>query len=388
MSPTSLLQYTADGFTARGDLGDKPNPASYQTMNKAQLLAGITDCDNEIADINRWQPLCVPMGAADFGTRSCIPQKFLYPWAGRYTPYALRPGNESTGFDLTEAPPMAGTTDFREQWEQVLQCVTSPDDVWCSLSFVLCRISGELDDGLKIIAEYWADGPDTTQPAGHFWKIAADAARSEQLSPAETARLLFIVGNAVYDAGIASWQTKTSFDFGRPLQMIQCGAYRGQIRRAWMGPYRGVGDVNISEWRPYQAASFVTPAFAAYTSGHSTFSAAAAEALQLFFGDDIYRGPSCDRIPEGESLFEPRSDAIPGISNVPNRGLNTEGYVPAEDVILCWQRFSAASGQSGQSRLYGGIHIKADDVAGQNLGRRIGAAVFNKANRLRLSASG
>ena len=341
-----------------------------------------------MVDSTHWQPLCVPMGAADFGTPNCVPQTFLYPWAGQYAPYALQAGDENMGFELIQPPPAAGTPDFREQWEQVLQCVTSLDDALCSLCFVLCRISGELDDGRKIVAEYWADGPETTQPAGHFWKIAADAARSEQLSPAETARLLSLIGNALYDAGIASWRTKTSFDFCRPLQMIQCGAYRGQIRRAWKGPYEGVGSVNVSEWRPYQATDFVTPAFAAYTSGHSTFSAAAAEALRLFFGDDIYRGPSCDRILEGESLFEPRSDAIPGVTNVPNRGPDTAGYVPAEDVVLCWETFSAASEQSGESRLYGGIHIKADDVAGQDLGRRIGGAVFKKANRLRLSTSG
>lgn len=76
-----------------------------------------------------------------------------------------------------------------------------------------------------MIAEYWADGPDTTMPAGHLWKIGADAARSRRLSESETARLLFIVGNAVYDAGIASWRTKTSYDLVRPLQMIQCGAH-------------------------------------------------------------------------------------------------------------------------------------------------------------------
>lgn len=233
-----------------------------------------------------------------------------------------------------------------------------------------------------MIAEYWADGPDSTMPAGHLWRIAADAARGEGLSPADTARLLFIVGNAVYDAGIASWRTKTSFDYVRPLQMIQCGAYRGQLRRAWLGPYQGSGMVNMSEWRPYQATTFVTPPFAAYTSGHSTFSAAGAEALRLFFGSDQYRGPKCDRVRAGESLFEPRSSARPGISDVPNTGPGTPGYVPRDDVVLCWNTFTEAADQSGQSRLYGGIHIKADDVSGQALGRRIGRDVFQRANRL------
>ena len=145
---------------------------------------------------------------------------------------------------------------------------------------------------------------------------------------------------------------------------------------AWRGPYMGVGPSNISEWIPYQAADFVTPPFAAYTSGHSTFSEAAAVALRLFFGDDTYRGPACFRLPEGESLFEPRSDALPGFSDIPNTGPRTIGYVPREDVVLCWDRYSEASDQSGVSRFLGGIHVRADDVSGQSLGRDVAEDVY------------
>jgi len=155
-----------------------------------------------------------------------------------------------------------------------------------------------------------------------------------------------------------------------------------RMKEAWKGPYQGTGRVNISEWRPYQASNFVTPAFAGYTSGHSTFSAAASETLRLFFGNDRYRGPSCHLIPKGASLFEPKSNLLPGISDRPNKGPNTPGYVPREDVIICWDTFTAASDQSGISRLYGGIHVKADDTAGQKLGRQIGRDVFKKAKRL------
>jgi len=357
-------KYTADGFTAAGSpRHGHDDPTDYQLTNIPQRLAGITDCDYEMIDMNNWQPLCIPHTPGDFGTSNCDPQEFLYPWAGLYTPFAIPYGNEFTGYAFSDPPPKYGTYEYSEQWEQVLE------------------YSGSLDDPQKIIAEYWADGPDTTMPAGHLWKIAADAAYSRDLSPSETARLLFIVGNAVYDAGIASWRTKTSYDFIRPLQMIQCEA-RGEERVAWRGPYQGAGVMNISEWRPYQASHFVTPPFAAYTSGHSTFSAAASEALRLYFEDDAYVGPSCDVVLEGESLFEPYSEDYPGLSDHSNTGPHSTGYVPAEDVVLCWETFTDASDQSGISRLYGGIHIKADDDSGQELGREIGRAVFEKANDL------
>ena len=156
----------------------------------------------------------------------------------------------------------------------------------------------------------------------------------------------------------------------------------GRERLAWKGPYQGILLTNISEWRPYQATDFVTPPFAAYTSGHSTFSSAAAEALRLFFGDDAYRGPRCHKTAEGASLFEPKSSKMPGISDVPNSGPMTPGYVPADDVVLCWDTYTAAADEAGTSRLLGGIHIRADDVAGQILGRSIGSDVFDKAQEL------
>eukprot|EP00210_Caulerpa_lentillifera_P002673 g2553.t1 len=362
-----LHHYTSDGFTPRGNVRGGQNGSSYRPKNAPQARAGITNCRTEMRDRSLWQPLCVPRRTEGFGTTDCTVERFLYPWAGRYTTYALQRGNEYSGRQLIHPPPRAGSAQFRREWEEVL------------------AISARLGDREKIIAEYWADGPSTTQPAGHLWQIAADAALYERLSPAETARLLFIVGNALNDAGIASWRTKVTYDFVRPLQMIQCGEYSGRFGRAWLGPYRGVGITRISEWRPYQSPTFVSPAFAGYTSGHSTFSAAGAQALRLFFGNDRYRGPSCDRIRQGQSTFEPRSNARPGLTNVPNRGPGTPGYSPAEDVVLCWSTFTDATLQSGRSRLYGGIHVRADDDAGQALGRRVGQDVFQKANRLRFS---
>eukprot|EP00210_Caulerpa_lentillifera_P002677 g2557.t1 len=336
-----ISRYTSDGFTPRGDVRDGQNPSSYRSRNAPQVRAGITNCRAEMHDQSLWQPLCVPRRPSNFGTTDCNVQNFASPWAGRFTPYALQPGNEHSGHELINPPPIVGSAEYNSQWKELL------------------HYSANLGDREKTIAEYWEDGLFTVTPPGHNWRIAADAALHERLSPAETARLLFIVGNAIYDAGIACWRTKTTFDFIRPLQMIQCGI------------------TSVNQWRPYQSPTFITPPFAGYTSGHSTFSAAATQAMRLFFGSDRYRGPSCDRVHRGESRFEPRSNARPGVSDVPNTGRGTPGYSPAEDVVLCWNTFSEAAAQSGQSRLFGGIHISADDVSGQALGRKVGDEFTN-----------
>lgn len=144
----------------------------------------------------------------------------------------------------------------------------------------------------------------------------------------DTAQVLFVVGNAINDAGVAAWEAKIKFDSIRPLQMIQCG-FSDELLDAWIGPYQGVGDVPAAVWQPYQAATFVTPAFAGYVSGHSTFSAAAAGALINIFGE-AYVAPKCRRIAEGESLFEAKIERgqpgfMDGMTNVANRGPRTKG---------------------------------------------------------------
>ena len=95
---------------------------------------------------------------------------------------------------------------------------------------------------------------------------------------------------------------------------------------AWAGPNLGTQSIPGANWRPYQAANVVTPPFAEYVSGHSTFSAAAATALREFTGRDKF-GFSVT-VPSGSSLVEP-------------------GTVPASNVVLSWTTFTAAADEAG-----------------------------------------
>src|SRR5258705_885964 len=74
----------------------------------------------------------------------------------------------------------------------------------------------------------------------------------------------------------------------------------GRIKMlAWRGPTHirnpnidtaGVGWVFADTWWPYQRPSFVTPPFAGYTSGHSTYSRAGAEVMTRITGDEYFPG--------------------------------------------------------------------------------------------------
>ena len=116
----------------------------------------------------------------------------------------------------------------------------------------------------------------------------------------------------------------------------------------------GTEIIDGEEFKSYIA----TPPFASYISGHSTFSASAAEVLQRFTGSNNF----------GASFTEP-----PGSSTV------EPGVTPAESITLSWATFTEAADQAGISRRYGGIHFKADDLVGRQTGRLVADVVWNKA---------
>jgi hypothetical protein len=121
----------------------------------------------------------------------------------------------------------------------------------------------------------------------------------------------------------------------------------------------GVGWIPAVEWVPYQRDSFVTPAFAGYVSGHSTFSRAAAELMTLITGSRYFPGGLAEwTTPAGALLHE-------------------EG--PTTDVTLQWASYYDAADQAGISRLYMGIHISADDYEGRRLGYQCGLQAWELA---------
>ena len=105
----------------------------------------------------------------------------------------------------------------------------------------------------------------------------------------------------------------------------------------------------------------MTPAFQGYISGHSTFSRAAAEVLTGFTGSAFFPG--------GLSEWTIKAGS-----------LKTEAG-PAQPVTLEWATYYDAADQAGLSRLYGGIHISADDLTGRRIGSQCGKDAWALAER-------
>jgi hypothetical protein len=273
-----------DGSNQLGDL----HPGTYSDYTHYQPV----NTPDVIKDPNHWQPLRVPNGQGGY-----VVQTYVGAQWGRVTPFALTSGSQFR----PAAPPLYPSDAFVQEVQQLVQ------------------YSADLTDEQKVIAEYWADGPSSELPPGH-------------------------------------WCLFAHFVSVRPVTAIHY-LFHGKVIKAWGGPYLGTQLIDGKNWKPYQAATVVTPAFPEYISGHSTFSAAAAEVLKRFTGSDLLNASYTQWA--GTSAFEP-------------------GVLPATDITLSWATFSQAADQAGLSRRYGGIHFEPGDMEGRRVGRLVGAQVWNK----------
>jgi hypothetical protein len=288
-----------------------------------------------IHDPSSWQPLRYVDAAGNLVTPAFVGAQWQH-----VRPFALASG---------ELRPQAGPARFG-----------SPE--FTAQAHELVDLSAALTDEQKLIAEYWADGPRSELPPGH-WNLFAqqvlerDATGSREHDLDRAVQLFFALTNAIFDAGCCAWDDKVAFDSVRPITAIRW-LFGGTRITAWGGPGRGTRAIAGEDWFPYQPTTFPTPPFAEYASGHSMFSAAGAEILRAFTGSDRFGGSIT--LPRGSSRVEP-------------------GLVPAHDVTLTWPTFSDAAAQAGMSRRYGGIHFAQRDLDGRAAGRAVARRCWGKA---------
>lgn len=235
----------------------------------------------------------------------------------------------------------------------------------------LLTISAELTDEQKAIAEYWMDGPHSETPPGHWNVLAHGISWRDHHTLDEDVRFYFALNAALFDASIAAWDSKRAYDCVRPITAIRY-LYAGQEIQAWGGPNQGTQTILGDNWLPYQFLTFMTPPFAEYVSGHSTFSAAAAELFTLFTGSNqLMMGlPSSWRTLTRTvcRTCSAKHAVLAGSHQIENG--------PVQPVVLRWETFQDAADQAGLSRLYGGIHFQDGDLRGREMGRHIGQQTF------------
>lgn len=279
-------------------------------------------------------------------------------------------------------------------------------------------------DYARVLAEFWADGPESETPPGHWFVIMNEVndhpdlvrrfgGAGEELGPLEwDVKSYFALGGGMHDSAIAAWGIKGWYDYIRPVSAIRAMTDRGQSSDpfapsysvdgiplepgyielvalgdplagaadehvgkiklySWRGPdyiadpdvdQAGVGWILAENWWPYQRPSFVTPPFAGYVSGHSTYSRAGAEILTALTGSEYFPG------------------GMSGFDITANEFLVFEEG-PSVDMTLQWATYRDASDQCSLSRIWGGIHPPADDIPGRLIGEQIGVAAFDLASQ-------
>ncbi|MEM7230067.1 MAG: vanadium-dependent haloperoxidase [Planctomycetota bacterium] len=428
----------------------------------------------DMVDPQRWQPLALDF-FVDQGGNVIVggfPEALSPEW-GQVWAFALKPEdrsiNQRDGYDWwmyhDPGPPpvLGGATDFeyKDGFEEVLEfsskldpstgvmidispasrgnsTVGTNDGTGYAMNPVLgtpyATNSVPEGDYFRVLAEFWADGPDSETPPGHWVDIANYVtdelvAGSPILPPAKgvmppiaaapgslewDVKMYFAMSGAMHDSAVTAWGVKGWYDFLRPISAVRYMGELGQCTdmghptydpnginlipgvielitpassapgerhqllapwvgdiavQAWRGPdyipdpetfTAGVGWIRLANWWPYQRPSFVTPPFPGYVSGHSTYSRAAAELLTAFTGSPWF--------PNGKGTF---------FAEMNEYLVFEEG--PSVDVTLEWASYYDAADESGLSRLYGGIHPRADDFPGRLMGQEVGIDAFDYA---------
>jgi hypothetical protein len=282
-----------------------------------------------------------------------------------------------------------------------------------------------LGDYARVIAEFWADGPKSETPPGH-WHVLANHVADSPLAAKRIAgqgrvlddlewdvKAYFALSAATHDAACVAWGLKRYYEGTRPITMIRYMGGKGQcsdrslpsfhheglplepgvvelITAETAAPgdrHQGVGKageiavfswpgepadpktqtsaprwMRAVDWFPYQRKSFNTPAFPGYISGHSTFSRAAAEVLAAMTGSPYFPG--------GILSFTAKENSY----LVFERG-------PTQAVTLQWATYYDAADQAGLSRRWGGIHVPEDDYAGRIAGAQAGRQAWELAQK-------
>jgi len=438
----------ADGANEAGDYEDP----TYVPINPPMV---VREAGALVADPSRWQPLVVDVAVTQSGVPvPGQPQSFVGAGWNAVTPFALtRTDPTAVYVDPGPPPQLNGIDDagYIEGARRVLELSSrlTPDDgvtIDASPGAVGNNPLGTNDgtghplnpstgqpyasnpvprgDFGRVLAEFWADGPNSETSPGHWNVIANQVSDDPRVTHrlADTGpvldrlewdvKLYLALNGALHDAAISAWGLKRQYDSARPITMVRYlggfgqssdpggvayhprglplepdvievitpattapggrhAALAGHEREiavlAWPGEpanpttdTQGVRWVRAVEWVPYQRKTFVTPAFAGFTSAHSTFGRAAAEVLTRFTGSSFFPGGLAQFLAPAHEYL--RLEKGPGV-----------------DVALQWATYYDAADQAGQSGLWGGIHVPVDDLRGRVIGSQTGIGAFAKA---------
>jgi hypothetical protein len=450
-SPAALGNRIAAAILASGQDDGSGQAAAYNDPSYSNPQPPLPVIENGIAlggippgtNPDLWQPLWFDEGFNQNGTSPVTVQPFVGVTWMRTRPFSLRRANAQLPWFDPGPPPFlrsGGAERYREAALDVLSKSTqladqgpidispatrgnNPPGTDQGTGRVSNPVTGlpylmhfvPRGDYARVLAEFWADGPESETPPGHWHVLAnevSDALAEKRVGGAGPTldelewdvKLYFALAGALHDAACSAWSLKCFYQSPRPITMIRFLASRGQSSDPALpsfhpeglplvpglvavvtetslapgGEHAGLGfvpgdivvftwpgqptDPTVQRsparwikgvnWAPYQRRDFVSPAFPGYVSGHSTFSRAAAEILSAMTGSEFFPG--------GLGTFTATG------------GFLRFEYGPSVPVQLQWATYFDAADEAGLSRRYGGIHPAVDDLPGRVIGAQCG----------------
>lgn len=245
--------------------------------------------------------------------------QFRASWSGVQFRYLTPFGIEDSSVYLGEGPPAVGSLDYAGAYANV-------------------KIigNGGLTDQPKLDTfRFWSLGGGTSQPPGGWIQVALSVTEAEPPSLEDGSRLFALVSMAMADTVAPTYMTKYVYHHWRPSTAIRedDGNPLTETDSSWL--HRSGGSIGSSP---------------EYWSGHSSFSAAAAEALAGFFGRD-------------RMTFSLVTDSAPKDAAL-------------QPIPRTYNSFSEAAAEAGRSREVGGIHFSFSNQDGLAAGRAIAMEIL------------
>lgn len=246
----------------------------------------------------------------------------LFGFGDRAGQYQLTPPNFAAA-DFTQWPAVAPFALLRADQFRPEPPPALTSEVY-TRDFIQVKSLGDITSTTRtaeqtVIGKFWNGN------IQDFWnEIAQTATLGHGLNLEQSARLFALLNISLADTTIAFFDAKYFYQFWRPVTAV---------RRA------NEDDNSLTEpdpnWLPLPGRTAPDPS---YPGAHSAISAAGAEVLRFFFGDQF--------------TFNVTSESLSGVERH-------------------FQTFRAAAEEAGLSRIYSGQHFHFDHTAGRRLGREI-----------------
>lgn len=470
-APAAVGNRIASGIIAFG-LTDGANEAGgyanqvYAPVNPALVVS--LPGNPSIIDPNRWQPLALDFFIDQSG--HVIPFGFppaLSPEWGIVTPFSMEEEDLTVyhrdNFDWwvyhDPGPPPylggVGDAEFKEGFERVVEYSSLLDPADGSMidispasrgnstlgtndgtGYEMNPVTGQpyqpqvvpAGDYYRILAEFWADGPDSETPPGH-WNTIANYVSDHPLLEKRLGgtgpvvsdlewdvKLYLALNGTMHDVAIAAWGAKGWYDYVRPVSAIRYMCDLGQCTDPNMPSFHPSG-INLQAG----LIELVTAESTAPNERHEHLAGAeniGKIAIKAWKGPDYITDPDTDVAGVGWILAEnwwpyqrPTfvSPPFPGYvsghstysraaAELMSRFTGSEYFPggmgefhapqndflvfergPSVDVTLQWARYADASDECSLSRIYGGIHPPQDDIPGRFMGAAIAPEAYDRA---------